>query len=75
MDSALPVSSEPFIYKNYSLTSDERIRFWYDEYGQYEFPWNEGMDSETIKDDLDRSSQNTNGIVSKSTIYKIDINN
>ena len=74
VDSDFPVSNEPFVYKNYSLTSDERIRFWYDEYGQYQFPWNEGMYNETTKDDLDRSSQNTKGIVSKSTIYSIDIN-
>ena len=56
-------------------SSDSYVREWYDNAGKFKFPWNAGTPNEVTKDDLDKSSMNKDGIVSKSTVYPIDINN
>ena len=57
------------------IAGNEAIKRWYDEYGKFEFPWNEGTSTETTKDDLDNSSGNPERIVSKALNFPIDINN
>ena len=68
-------SGNTFSVGGLDVSADERIRIWFDELGRNEFPWNKGGDRETVLNDLDLVLINNENIVSKASLYPIDINN
>ncbi len=49
---------------------DDQIQQWFDINGKFELPW-----GDITIDDLDKSDPTTSNIISKASIYPIDINN
>lgn len=58
-----------------AFSTDSEIREWFDDYGQNELPWNPGTSNEVTLDTLDKVQINLQNIVSKASLYPIDINN
>ena len=57
-----------------STFSDNDLKFWYDNIGRYEFPWNQGQLNQTDAETLDKISLNSQNIVSKAHFINIDVN-
>jgi len=60
---------------NNDFPTDDGVRNWFDEFGLNELPWNPGTSNEVTLNTLEEVTINLQNIVSKASIYPIDINN
>lgn len=59
---------------NNDYPTDDALRVWFDDFGINEFPWNPGTPDEVTLETIEQITINIQNIVSKASLYPIDIN-